>query len=138
MTPANLYNLPTSFSGNVSQSFLQTSPLASQNLLKPFISYDETFTSLLAPNATLDLVYADAKGRAVAHEMGIWVWDHNQVWMASSNPDGSSSAYILDLVTERLTPLQPSNGVSVINPNGGGYFGGKVYIAGDGNATYPP
>ncbi|KAH8646787.1 hypothetical protein BX600DRAFT_155797 [Xylariales sp. PMI_506] len=138
MDPSSLYNLPTNFSGNVSQSFLQTSSFPTQELLKPFISYSDEFSSLLAPNATLELLYADPEGRSVAHEMGIWVWDHNQVWMASSNPDGSSNAYILDLSSGNLTSLQPSNGIPVINPNGGGYFGGKVYIAGDGNATFPP
>lgn len=137
------YKLPFDFVGNASQSFLQThannsnAPLfgSVQDITKPFVVYDQEFADLLAPNASLELVYASPDGQAVGHEMGIWVWDHNQVWMASMNADGSSSVNILDLANGTITPLEPSNGVPVLNPNGGGYHDGKVYIAGNGNAT---
>lgn len=138
LPPEALYNLPVAFVGNVSQAFLQTTQLPGVNgstVLQPFVAYDNEFISLLAPNATLELLYADPDGNAVGHEMGIWVWDHNQVWMASVEADGSSSVNILNLDNNTITPLVPSNGVSVLNPNGGSYHDGKVYIAGDGNAT---
>lgn len=144
LPPSATYNLPINFSGNVSQSFLQTSDIpsisnSSEAILKPFIVYDEEFASLLAPNASLELIYSDPEGNTVAHEMGIWVWDYNQVWMASTSPDNDVSyAYILDLYSNSLKLLNVTNGVPVVNPNGGGYYEGKVYIAGDGNATYPP
>jgi gluconolactonase len=140
----NTYNLPSGFTGNTSQSFLQSSDLPSTSgspseaLLKPFIVYDDEFASLLAPNASLELIYQDPDGQPIAHEMGIWVWDHNQVWMGSSTVDNSSYVYILDLSTNNVTLFQSTNGVPVLNPNGGSYHEGKVYIAGDGNATYPP
>ena len=82
------YNLPPDFRGNVSQSFIQTT--FSANALSScenelLITYDPEFTSLFAANATLDLIYADPNGNPVADEMGIWVWDHNEVWMASAS-----------------------------------------------------
>ena len=104
-------------------------------MLKPFVAYDPSFASLLAPNATLELLYESRDGKPVGHEMGIWVWDHNQVWMAAAYPNGSSFVNIMDLSTNTVSPLVPSNGIPVLNPNGGGYHNGKVYITGNGNKT---
>src|SRR5947207_2066164 len=71
------YNLPNSFAGNVSESFLRTSDLEGRSnspeaLSRPFIVYDEEFASLLAPNASVELIYSDPDGKPIAHEMGIW------------------------------------------------------------------
>jgi gluconolactonase len=105
--------------------------------LRPFIVYDEEFASLLAPDASVELIYSHPDGKPIAHEMGIWVWDHNQVWMAS-NGTPTSDIHTLDLSTNNVNLLETPNGVPVLNANGGSYHEGKVYIAGDGNATYPP
>ncbi|KAJ5612846.1 hypothetical protein N7510_006040 [Penicillium lagena] len=146
LEPTSLYNLPATFKGNYSQSFLQTDGLfngtaqeASSQMRKPFIAYDDEFANLLAANATLELIYNSSDLKPVADEMGIWVWDHNQVWMSSAGIDNVSSTYILDLNNHTVKPFDvSSNGISIVNPNGGGYFNGKLYIAGDGNMTIPP
>lgn len=145
---SNLCNLSStlayqldSFDGNVSQSFLQTqasTSLLAQCATAPLISYDPEFNSLFATNASLELVYADPNGNPIADEMGIWLWDHNQVWMASAGENQTSYVSILDLTNNTVKPLKVSNGVEVLNPNGGGYYNGKVYVAGDGNDTVAP
>lgn len=144
--PTMLYSLPSTFTGLSSESFLQTKGLfnateatETTGIFKPFISYDDEFTSLLADDASLEFIYTDPANKPIADEMGIWVWNHNQVWMASSSVENVSYVSILDLNTRSLKPLLvSSNGVPILNPNGGGYFNGKVYIAGTGNATIPP
>ena len=146
LDPTLLYNLPTKFAGNSSESFLQTSGLydsmgqkPSVAMMKPFISYDEEFEDLLAEDATLELLYTNTENKPVADEMGIWVSDHNQVWMSSSSVDNISYTSILNLDDHTVKPLVvSSNGIPILNPNGGEYFNGKVYIAGDGNVTIPP
>lgn len=134
------YLLGSSFSGNTTQSFLNTNttpPLCSKpdSLL---ISYDPEFSSLFAADASLDLIYVDPGGNPIADEMGIWVWDHDQVWTASADVNGTTYVSIIELGSNKVKRLISSNGVEVLNPNGGGYHEGKVYIAGDGNATVPP
>lgn len=140
LSSTSTYLLPT-FDGNVSQSFLQTNSSThqlAQCQTADLDSYDPEFNTLFAPNASLNLIYTDPKGNPIADEMGIWLWDHNQVWMASAGVDGTSFVNILDLNHNTVQRLQTTNGVEVLNPNGGGYHNGKVYIAGDGNATVPP
>ncbi|KAI1616649.1 hypothetical protein EDD37DRAFT_661699 [Exophiala viscosa] len=130
-----------SFNGNVSQSFLQTKTSTrgfTQCENATLISYDQEFNSLFAPNASLNLIYADPSGDPIADEMGIWLWDRNQVWMASASENNVSHVSILDLSNNTVKPLPVPNGIEVLNPNGGGYHNGKVYIAGDGNYTVPP
>lgn len=140
LNPTLLYNISTNFAGNSSESFLQTTGLKdSTATMKPFVVYDEEFEHLLAEDATLELLYTNPDNKPVADEMGIWVWDHNQVWMSSSSVENISYTSILDLSDHSVKPLfVSSNGIPILNPNGGGYFNGKVYIAGDGNATIPP
>ncbi|KAL7902877.1 hypothetical protein HDV63DRAFT_391738 [Trichoderma sp. SZMC 28014] len=140
LNPTLLYNISTNFVGNSSETFLQTTGLKdSTATMKPFVAYDEEFEHLLAEDATLELLYTNPDNKPVADEMGIWVWDHNQVWMSSSSVENISYTSILDLSDHSVKPLViSSNGIPILNPNGGGYFNGKVYIAGDGNATIPP
>lgn len=140
LNPTLLYNVSTNFAGNSSDSFLQTTGLDDSTVtMTPFIAYDDEFEHLLAKDATLELLYTSPDNKPVADEMGIWVWDHNQVWMSSSSVDNISYTSILDLSDHSVKPLViSSNGIPILNPNGGGYFNGKVYIAGDGNATIPP
>jgi len=58
--------------------------------------------------------------------------------MASAGQDDVSYVSILNLNDHSVRRLNSSNGVEVLDPNGGGYHNGKVYIAGDGNHTVPP
>lgn len=146
LDPSVLYCLPTNFAGNVSESFLQTHGIfngTSEEVLAatqmPFVAYDDEFEDLFASNTSLRLIYTDPSNKPVADEMGIWVWDHDQVWMSSSSVENVSYTSILDLKDNTVKQLHvSSNGIPILNPNGGGYFNGKVYIAGDGNATIPP
>ncbi|PNP38777.1 hypothetical protein TGAMA5MH_09342 [Trichoderma gamsii] len=140
LNPTLLYNISTNFAGNSSDSFLQTTGLDNSTaIMRPFIAYDDEFEHLLAKDATLELLYTNPDNKPVADEMGIWVWDHNEVWMSSSSVDNISYTSILDLSDQSVKPLLvSSNGIPILNPNGGGYFNGKVYIAGDGNTTIPP
>ncbi|KIX99688.1 uncharacterized protein Z520_04323 [Fonsecaea multimorphosa CBS 102226] len=149
LDPSLLYNIPSNaFAGNVSESFLQTTNLFTNGttgnnstamITKPFVAYDDEFESLFAENATLELVYSSQDDTPVADEMGIWVWDYNQVWMSSASVDNVSYTNILDLSDYTITKLAvSSNGVPIVNPNGGSYDSGKVYLAGDGNLTIPP
>lgn len=132
--------LDNSFHGNTPHSFLQTT--TAQPLCKDidslFNSYDTEFASLFASDATLDLFFSDPDGHPIADEMGIWVWDHNQVWTASTTVSNTFHVSILDLTNKTVKRLVSSNGVEVLNPNGGAYLDGKVYIASDGNDTVPP
>jgi gluconolactonase len=135
------YRLASNVNGNTSQTFLQTT--SSTNSLSsceksPLIAYDPEFNSLFAPNASLDLIYTDPNGNPVADEMGIWLWDHNQIWMASAGQENLSYVRILDLNDHTVKRLNSSSGIEVLNPNGGGYHNGKAYIAGDGNQITPP
>ena len=135
------YQLPSNFDGNTSHAFLQTAslpPLISHCENATIISYDSSFAALFAPGAKLDLIYTNPEGKPVADEMGIWLWDHNQVWMASASQDNVSYVSILDLKDHSVRRFNTSNGVEVLNPNGGGYHNGTVYIAGDGSETVPP
>jgi gluconolactonase len=141
LDPTRLYNLPTNFEGNSSQSFLQTNGLlnGTAEATKPFIAYHDEFVDLISADATLELIYANPDNKPVADEMGIWVWDHNQVWMSSSSVDNVTYTNILNLENSTVTPFfVSSNGIPIVSPNGGGYYNGKVYIAGDGNATIAP
>lgn len=140
LNPTLLYNVSTNFAGNSSESFLQTTDLHdSTATMRPFVAYSDEFEDLLAKDATLELLYTNPDNKPVADEMGIWVWDHNQVWMSSSSVDNISYTSILNMSDHSVKPLVvSSNGIPILNPNGGGYFNGKVYIAGDGNATIPP
>lgn len=143
LAPDVAYLLPGGFQGNVSESFLQTANLTDASIAaqfreaerNPFVAFDQEFIDLLPENATFDLVVTESQ--PVADEMGIWVWDHNQVWMASAaDKQGVSYVSILDLDTYRV--YQPNTSIQILNPNGGNYHNGKVYIAGDGNLTVPP
>jgi gluconolactonase len=140
LRPETTYLLGSNFRENVSQSFLHTtqSPPLCNNTDSLLISYDPEFSSLFASNASLHLIYKDPQARPIADEMGIWVWDHHQVWTASSSVNGTSYVSILDLSSGTVERLVSSNGIDVLNPNGGGYHDGKVFVAGDGNATVPP
>jgi gluconolactonase len=58
------------------------------------------------------------------------------MWMASASVAGISYVSVLDLSTGTISKL--NSNIDVLNPNGGNYHNGKVYIVGDGNATIPP
>jgi len=142
--PAVTYLLPNSFEGNVSEPFysstithnaqIQSQLIAASSAA--FISYDPEFLDLIGPAPVLQLVAE--KSIPFADEMGTWVHDgqRNEVWMASAGVDGVSNLWVLDLNTSEV--FQPKTSIPILNPNGGYYHQGTVYIAGDGDAAMPP
>jgi gluconolactonase len=135
------YCLLPEFDGNITKNFIDTSTTntsvsavfaAARNA--SFISYDPDFLSIIGPNPSLKLVAQ--KDYSFANEAGIWVPDRNEVWFTSSVINDSTTISVLNLETSEI--YNPNTSVPIINPNGGYYFNGKVYFAGDGNATVAP
>ena len=141
LNPEWTYLLPPGFQGDASEAFLQTisyNPQIDEDFtrarLAPFVSYDQEFLDLLPENALLQLVAE--KPYPFANEMGVWVWDRNEVWFAGPTINESSYLMVLDLSTS--TTYSPNTSMPILNPNGGYYHNGLVYVAGDGNATFAP
>ncbi|KAK5122308.1 hypothetical protein LTR85_004219 [Meristemomyces frigidus] len=135
------YLLPMNFHENVSEPFLSTkagSPNSTARLKAaanvPFVAFDQEFLDLLPPNASLKLV-ANAS-YPFADEMGVWVWDRNEVWFTGPTINESNYLTVVDLDTMRV--YKPNTSIPVVNPNGGYYHEGIVYVAADGNATSAP
>jgi gluconolactonase len=139
--PQLTYRILPSFSGNVSQNFIDTSipntttsSVFSSARNASFISYSNEFISLLGPAPTLELV--QQRNYSFANEAGIWVPDRNEVWFTSSDINGVTYIFVLDLETNAVKSANLSQ--SIINANGGYFFDGKIYFASDGNATVIP
>ncbi|KAK4547660.1 hypothetical protein LTR36_000617 [Oleoguttula mirabilis] len=137
------YLLPLGFQGNVSDSFVSTNAgVGRPNDTAPleaaakasFVAFDEEFLDLLPPNASLELVAQ--KPYPFADEMGVWVWSRNEVWFTGPTINGSNHLTVLNLDTMRV--YEPKTSLPVVNPNGGYYHEGVVYVAADGNATSAP
>ncbi|KAI9710567.1 MAG: hypothetical protein M1820_002703 [Bogoriella megaspora] len=129
------YLLPDGFQGDYNFTFAngtKTSNDSLNSLLQaasqaPFISYDPEFSNILGANPTTQLVQQRAD--PFAHEAGVWVPERNEVWFTSFTI-GSSTIYTFNLATNVIVPLNASE--TIVDPNGGYYFRGKVYFA-----TYP-
>ncbi|RMY76299.1 hypothetical protein D0863_02042 [Hortaea werneckii] len=134
------YLLPSDFSGNVDQSFVNGTTISNSSLKSllqkadttPFIAYDDSFLDIIGEEPQTKLI--DNRETLFAYEAGVWIPELNEVWFTSSIYQASTiCGYItvLDLSTNTLHEL---NGTSkpIINPNGAYYFNGKVWIA-----TYP-
>jgi gluconolactonase len=139
--PELTYLLPPEYSGNLTQNFVDTKTTnASENAIfatakkAPFISYDPEFTAILGPNPTLKLVAQ--REAPFADEAGVWVSDRNEVWFTSSTVNNESYLMVLDLETSEI--YTPRTSLPIVNPNGGYYFNGTVYIAGTGTFTEAP
>ena len=139
--PKLTYLLPAKYSGELQQNFVDTNTTnKSQNAelaaaqKAPFISYDPEFTAIIGPNPTLKLVAE--REAPFADEAGVWVSDRNEVWFTSSVVNNQSHLMVLDLRTSEI--YTPNTSIPVLNPNGGYYYNGTVYIAGTGTFTEAP
>lgn len=135
------YNLAGDFKGNVSQNFIDTSDsnatvgaLLASAKSKPFISYSEEFSNIIGPSPELTLVQ-QRNGTTFAYEAGVWDPIRDEVYFTSSIVQPPSSLQILNL--SNLTIRSANTSLPLVNPNGGYYFAGKVYITCLGNATNP-
>ncbi|KAL1593750.1 hypothetical protein SLS60_010482 [Paraconiothyrium brasiliense] len=104
----------------------------------PFISYDEEFDKILGSSPQVLQVANSSK--PFAFEAGVWVPDLNQVWFTVFLDPPPGYLTILDLNTfKTYRPNLIGPGAPVlVNPNGGCYFDGLVYITSFGNATTSP
>jgi gluconolactonase len=139
--PELTYLLPPQYNGELQQNFIDTNTTNKSENAKftaaqkaPFITYDPEFTALLGPNPTLKLVAE--REAPFADEAGVWVPDRNEVWFTSSTVNNQSHLMVLDLKTSEI--YTPRTSIPIVNPNGGYYFNGTVYIAGTGTFTEAP
>ncbi len=134
------YLLPDGFEGNSNYTFVNgthTSSDTINNVLAaakaaPAISYDQEFLDVVGTDPEIKLIEERPEGHDFAYEMGVWVPERNSVWFttAVSGDRVPAVMYELDLGTNKISEVQTKG--NLVNPNGGYYFEGKVYIA-----TYP-
>lgn len=121
---------------NVSDPFVQKTINAARNAT--FISYSEEFDDIIGSSPGVQLVASSTK--PFAFEAGIWVSPLNQVWFTAFLSPMPGYLSILDLNTS--TVFQPNlTGPAAdipVNPNGGYYFEGLVYLTSFGNTTTSP
>ncbi|KAI7151213.1 hypothetical protein D0869_14229 [Hortaea werneckii] len=136
----NTYLLPSDFSGNVNQSFVNGTSTSSSSIdsllqkatVAPFIAYDDTFLDIIGDEPHQKLI--DNRTTLFAYEAGVWIPELNEVWFTSSTYQASTIPGYITVLDLSTTTLHKLNGTSkpIINPNGAYYFDGKVWIA-----TYP-
>lgn len=143
------YLLPDDFTGNVNYTLLNgthTPDNSSINALfaradaAPYTIFDDEFLDIIGQNASTPQLIASRPGDDFAYEAGVWVPERNEVWLTTATVQGSTHINVLDLSTNTVSRL---NGTSepVINPNGGYYWRGKVYIGtfpGPRGSNIPP
>lgn len=141
INPELTYLLPPNYVGNLATGFIDTNTTnTTENLLlasaqkAPFIVYDPEFESIIGTNPTLKLVAE--RDTPFAGEAGIWVSDRDEVWFTSNTQNDSQSLMVLNLTGSAL--YTPKTSIPIVNPNGGYYFNGTVYIAGTGTFTEAP
>lgn len=144
--PANYaYLLPRPFNNNFTQPFVDTTlppsgvadtVMAARNA--SFISYDSEFDAILGDHPTV--VEVASSNTSFAFEAGVWVPDLNQIWFTAFLNPVPGYLSILDLNTStvfRPTLSGPAADIPV-NPNGGYYHDGLVYLTSFGNTTLSP
>lgn len=139
--PELAYLLPQQYSGELQQAFVNTNTTnKSDNKLlaaaqaTPFVSYDAEFLDIIGPNPTLKLIAE--RRTAFAGEAGVWVPERNEVWFTSNTNGDSQSLEVLDLKTSQIHVSKTN--LPILNPNGGYYFNGTVYITSGGTIEDAP
>ena len=133
------YLLPDGFEGNVNSSFVNgtttdnntVSSLLSSANKAPFIVFDDEFLDIIGQNAQPRLV--SQRDNDFAYEAGVWVPEKNEVWFTSAVEQGEHyppTLYSYNLNTDVIAQVNTTP--PVINPNGGYYYNGSVWMA-----TYP-
>jgi gluconolactonase len=139
--PELAYLLPPQYSGELQEAFVNTNTTnkADNNLLAaaqaaPFVSYDPEFLDIIGKTPTLKLL-AERK-LAFAGEAGVWDPDRNEVWFTSNSQDSSPGLEVLNLQTGKLRV--PTTTLPILDPNGGYYFNGTIYITSGGSLADAP
>ena len=100
-----------------------------------YYAFDEEIYSILG-GKTPDIQLIATRPSVFAYEAGAWDYDLNQVWFTSLNL-ARPSISILDLATNNIQTIDiPA--LRNINPNGGYYFNGTIYLTVDGVYRYSP
>lgn len=139
------YLLPRLFNNSFTKPFVDTNttdPIVSQTLSKArdasFISYSPEFDEVLGPSPQVRLIASSP--HPFAFEGGIWVPSTNQIWFTAFLNPVPGYLTILDIASSKT--FQPNlTGPAAdipINPNGGYYFDGLVYLTSFGNGTTSP
>lgn len=127
--------LPDGFIGNLNYTFVNGTHVPGNSSINqllgeasraPFISFDQEFLDILGENPDVKLVEYK-KDDKFAFEFGVWVPERHEIWFTSSVEQPNIQLYSLNLHTNKVNPLA---GLSrpIVNPNGGYYFEGKVYL----------
>ena len=146
--PVDTYLLPSPFQGyetvdtNASTHFVNTvTANASINALfsaaknATYYAFDGEFYTILG-SKTPDIQLIATKPSLFAYEAGAWDYDLNQIWFTSSILTPPTTISILDLATNEIQTIDIP-GLRSINPNGGYYFNGTMYLTVAGNLTLP-
>lgn len=139
------YLLPRPFNNTFTRPFIDTNIFDEAVFQRiqdaqstAFISYSAEFDEILGSSPTVELIANSSK--PFAFEGGIWVPELNQIWMTAFLDPPLGYLSILDLNTSRVFQPQltgPAASIPV-NPNGGYYFNGLVYLTSFGNETTSP
>ncbi|KAI6888172.1 calcium-dependent phosphotriesterase [Hortaea werneckii] len=121
----NTYLLPSEFSGNINQSFVNgttTSNFSINSLLQkanaaPFIAYDDSFLDIIGDKPQPKLI--DNRTTLFAYEAGVWIPELNEVWFTSSTYQASTIPGYITVFDLLANTLHELNGTSkpIINPN---------------------
>lgn len=137
------YLLPPTYQGNLSQNFLDTktnnsaiNDLFAAGRGAPFVSYDPEFLSIIGENSTLELLAENEN--PVFRESGVWLWDRNELWFTTQGYGPGNASYLLAVNLKTSEVYTPNTSLPILSPNGGYYFNGTVYIAGEGTETETP
>ncbi|BCS25301.1 uncharacterized protein APUU_50012A [Aspergillus puulaauensis] len=137
------YCLPPEFTGNVSGGFVDTetsrpdiTKLLWSAFKAPFISYDPEFASILGPNPELELL-AGPFGLDVAIEAGVYVKATNSVWFTGLGRGQRGRGHVVMAINLTNNAIyKPKYDQIILQPNGGTYDTGNVYMAYWGNKTF--
>lgn len=135
------YLLPATYVGQLEAAFVNTntSNAADNKLLAaaettPFVSYSPEFLDILGKSPKLKLIAQ--RNLAFAGEAGVWDPDRNEIWFTSNSPDSEPGLEVLNLNTSKLRV--PKTSLPILDPNGGYYFNGTVYITSGGSLADAP
>ena len=139
------YLLPRPFNNSFTQPFVETSVPASDAADSisaarnaSFISYDPDFDTIIGSNPIVNEIASS--NTSFAFEGGIWVPTTNTVWFTSFLSPVPGHLSILDLNTSIVTrPTLTGPAADIpINPNGGYFHEGIVYLTSFGDTTTSP
>lgn len=132
------YSLPGGCTSTLDDGFVDTENVSSElaSLLSSaskaaLIAYDKEFASIVGSNPTLSLL-AGPLDRHFANEAAVYVETTNSVWFTGVGPDGHTRQVMTINLTDNTVSRAPNNR-NIVEPVGGRYHDGKVYLTYFGN-----